>query len=123
MGGRLARLWAGLEERGCEALLVLARSSQDADLAPFIGDVHIGECQLVVPRGGQARLAYLTPMERGEAAATGLELITPEQLDMARWQSEAVEPAVQLAWVAERSSSWPGSRPAAWPSPATVRRG
>jgi Xaa-Pro aminopeptidase len=108
---RLARLWAGLEERGCEALLVLARSSQDADLAPFIGDVHIGECQLVIPRGGQARLVYLTPMERGEAAATGLELITPEHLDMARWQNEAAEPAVQMAWVAEKSLELAGVSP------------
>jgi Xaa-Pro aminopeptidase len=107
-------LWAGLEERGCEALLVLARSSRDTDLTPFIGgigDSHLGECQLVVPRGRPARLAYLTPMERGEAAATGLDLITPEQLDMARWQSEAVEPAVQMAWVVEKSLELAGIAP------------
>jgi Xaa-Pro aminopeptidase len=116
---RLAALRAGLDERGCEALLVLARSSQDPDLAPFVGDagdIHIGECQLVVPRGGPAHLAYLTPMEREEAAATGLQLITPEQLDMARWQmarwqSEAVEPADQMAWVAEKALELSGVQP------------
>ena len=108
---RLATLWAGLEERGCEALLVLARSSQDPDLAPFVGDVHLGECQLVVPRGGPARLAYLTPMEREEAASTGLPLITPEQLDMARWQNEAAEPDVLMAWVAEKSLELAGVPP------------
>lgn len=111
MSDRLATLWAGLEERGCEALLVLARSSQDPDLAPFVGDVHLGECQLVVPRGGPARLAYLTPMEREEAASTGLSLITPEQLDMARWQSEAAEPDVQMAWVAEKALESAGVPP------------
>jgi Xaa-Pro aminopeptidase len=111
LGDRLAALWAGLEERGCEALLVLARSSQDPDLAPFVGDVHLGECQLVVPRGGAPRLAYLTPMERDEAAATGLPLITPEQLDMARWQNEAAEPADQMAWVAEKALEISGIAP------------
>lgn len=108
---RLAALWAGLEERGCEALLVLARSSQDPDLAPFVGDVHLGECQLVVPRGGAARLAYLTPMERDEAAATGLPLVTPEHLDMARWQNEAAEPADLMAWVAEQTLEAAGVAP------------
>lgn len=108
---RLATLWAGLEELGCEALLVLARSSQDPDLAPFVGNVHLGESQLVVAKGGPARLAYLTPMEREEAAATGLHLITPEQLDMARWQSQAAEPADLMAWVAERSLEAAGIPP------------
>ncbi len=108
---RLATLWAGLEELGCEALLVLARSSQDPDLAPFVGDVHLGESQLVIPRGGPARLAYLTPMEREEAASTGLDLITPEHLDMARWQSQAAEPDHLMAWVAEKSLEAAGIAP------------
>jgi Xaa-Pro aminopeptidase len=111
VGDRLAALWAGLEERGCEALLVLARSSQDPDLTAFVGNVHLGECQLVVPRQGPVRLAYLTPMERDEAAATGLHLITPEQLDMARWQSEAAEPADKMAWVAEKALDLAGISP------------
>ncbi len=115
MGDRLTALWAGLEERGCEALLVLARSSQDPDLAPFVGashtSAHIGECQLVVPRGGKPHLAYLTPMERDEAASTGLALITPEQLDMKRWQNEAAEPADQMARIAEAALRLAGVQP------------
>jgi Xaa-Pro aminopeptidase len=109
--GRLSELRAGLEERGCEALLVLARSSQDPDLAPFVGDVHLGDSQLVVPFEGPACLAYQTPMERDEAAATGLRLITPEHLDMARWQNLAAEPGDVMAWVAERSLETAGVAP------------
>lgn len=108
---RLRELRAGLEERGCEALLVLARSSQDTDLAPFVGGVHLGDCQLVVPREGPARLAYFTPMERQEAAATGLDLITPEQLELTRWDNVCAEPGDVMAFVAERALTLSGLAP------------
>jgi Xaa-Pro aminopeptidase len=108
---RLAEVRAGLEERGCEALLVLARSSQDPDLAPFVGDVHLGESQLIVTREGLACLAYQTAMERDEAAATGLQLITPEQLDMARWMNLPAEPGDVMSWVAEHSLAAAGVAP------------
>jgi len=111
MADRLAELAARLEELGCEALLVLAGSAQDPDMAPFVGNVHLGECQLVAPRGGAPRLAFLTPMEREGAAATGLALITPEDLDHTRWQSEAMEPADLTAWVAARSLALSGLSP------------
>ena len=124
MADRLAGLSARLAELGCEALLVLARSSQDPDLVPFAGAVHLGECQLVAPRDGAARLAFLTPMERDEAAATGLALVTPEDLDHTRWQSEALEPADLTAWVAaralERSGISPGRVALAGHGPAGV---
>jgi len=109
---RLAELRAGLDERGCEALLVLARSSQETDLAPFAGKARLGDCQLVVPREeGPAFLAYLTPMEREEAAATGLCLITPEHLDLIRWQDLAAEPGEVMAWIMERSLKAAGVSP------------
>jgi Xaa-Pro aminopeptidase len=111
MASRLADLSAGLAEMGCEALLVLARSAQDPDLAPFVGSVHLGECQLVAPRGGPAHLAYLTAMERDEAAATGLALITPEDLDLARRSSEAPEPQDLLAEVAAKALAHAGLTP------------
>jgi Xaa-Pro aminopeptidase len=110
MTDRFADLSAGLDELGCEALLVLARSSQDPDLAPFVGSGHLGECYFLAPRGGRARLAYTTPMERDEATATGLGLLSPEALDLIRWSSEspdatdfmaiAVAKAFELAGVA-----------------------
>lgn len=106
MTSRLADLSAGLDEMGCEALLVFARSSLDPDLSAFFSrlePVHVGECLLVVPRGKAARLAYFTPMERDEAAATGLPLITPEDLDILKWQNEAPEPHQFLARAAART--------------------
>lgn len=114
MADRLADLSAGLAELGCEALLVLARSSQDPDLAAFVGSVHLGECQLVAPRAprnGPAHLAYLTPMERDEAAATGFELVTPEALGLAQRSSEAIEPEEQMAWVAAKALEAAGVHP------------
>jgi Xaa-Pro aminopeptidase len=108
---RFADLSAGLAELGCEALLVLARTAQDPDLAPFVGAVHLGECQLVAPREGTAHLAYFTPMERDEAAATGFALLTPEALDLTRWASEAPEPADYLARVTAKSLELLGIAP------------
>jgi Xaa-Pro aminopeptidase len=102
--GRLATLSAGLDELGCNALLVLAGSALDTDLACFLpGPAHLGECLLVVPRGEEPRLAYLNPMEREEAAATGLSLLTPGDLEVLRWAGEQPEPAPFLARVAERA--------------------
>jgi Xaa-Pro aminopeptidase len=104
MRARLAAISARLDELGCEALLILAPSAQDTDLASFLpGSVHLGECLLVVPRGEEPRLGFLTAMERDEAAATGLGLLTPEELDVTRWSSEFPEPATFLAQVAGRA--------------------
>jgi Xaa-Pro aminopeptidase len=111
MGERLSALSDALGGLGCEALLVLAPSAQDTDLVPFVGPAHLGECQLVAPRGGVARLAFLTPMERDEAAATGLALITPEELELTRWASEAPDPADYMARVAAKALELSGVAP------------
>jgi Xaa-Pro aminopeptidase len=114
MADRLSALSAGLEELGCDALLVLARSAQDPDMAPFVGAVHLGECQVVARRCGESatvRLAYLTPMERDEAAATGLALLTPEDLDLTRRASEAPEPTEHMARVAGKALELAGVVP------------
>lgn len=112
MDQRLSALSAGLAEMGCEALLVLAPSSQDSDLAAFLGSsVHLGESLLVAPREGPVRLVYLTPMERDEAAATGLTLITPEDLDLVRLASEFPERAALLARVTARAFELCGLTP------------
>lgn len=62
---------------------MVARSSADPDLAPFLPAGRLGECFLVIPADGRPRLGYLTPMEREEAEQTGLELLRPERLGVA----------------------------------------
>jgi Xaa-Pro aminopeptidase len=100
MRARLEALSAGLEEMGCEALLVLAASAEDTDLAPFLpGPAHLGECFLVLPRHGEPRLGFLTLMEREEAAGTGLALLTPDDLDVSKLSSEMAEAGPFLARV------------------------
>ncbi|HEV2854776.1 MAG TPA: M24 family metallopeptidase [Thermoanaerobaculia bacterium] len=128
MTARLEAISTGLDELGCKALLVLASSVQDTDLAPFLaGPVHLGECLLVLPRGEAPRLAYLTPMEREEAAATGLALLTPEELDVSRWSSELQDPSLFLARVAgqalDRCNVAPGRVALAGHGPAGVIQG
>jgi Xaa-Pro aminopeptidase len=86
----------GLAEISCRALLVVADSGRDPDLASFVGDAHLGECFLirriadreessvvsdVTDRSsGRSWLCYLTAMERDEAASAGHELLDPAAL-------------------------------------------
>jgi Xaa-Pro aminopeptidase len=77
-----------LDEIDCQALLVVASSSRDVYLAPFLGKAKIGESFLIAGRGGRPKLGYFSPMERVEAAAAAdgasFDLLTPEELDVAR---------------------------------------
>lgn len=84
----LPALVRGLDDLGCGALVVFADSGRDPDLAPFSGPVHLGRTVLVAPRGGDLRLAFLSPMEREEAAAAGLVLLAPETLEIERLTRE-----------------------------------
>lgn len=88
---------------GAKALLVVAESSRDPDLAPFVGGVRLGESLLVLPREGVPHLGYLTAMERQEAAATGLALLHPEDLEVARWSREAKDSADFVAALMARA--------------------
>ena len=78
------RLQIDLDGSGLDALIVLASSAYDPDLAPFSRGARIGQCFLVAPAGRSAALGYLSPMERDEAASTGLDLLHPEALGVAR---------------------------------------
>ncbi|MDX1997006.1 MAG: Xaa-Pro peptidase family protein [Thermoanaerobaculia bacterium] len=103
--GRLGRIRRELAERGAEALVVLAAHANDPDLAPFVGPVHLGRSFLLVPAAADVacRLGYLTDMERDEAAATGLELLTPAELDVPRLVQEITEPGPLWAEVVKRA--------------------
>ncbi|HVR98416.1 MAG TPA: Xaa-Pro peptidase family protein [Thermoanaerobaculia bacterium] len=108
---RASTLASGLAEMGCGGLVVFAESAADPDLAPFTGSVHLGESLLIVPAGGTPRLVYFTAMERDEAAATGLGLITPEELDLVRWRQEAPDPVDFLAGALTRALERAGLAP------------
>jgi Xaa-Pro aminopeptidase len=110
---RLRLLRRELAVLGCDALLVLATSARDPDLAPFTGAVHVHGSFLVAPRRGEPYLGYLTPMERDEAAATGLRLLTPEELDVARWARQGEPEEVMLASALERALLLAGIGPGA----------
>lgn len=100
-----------LAEHGCVALLVVARSANDPDLARFARGAHLGRSFAIVPLGGPPHLGYLTPMEREEAAATGLALLTPEALDAARLAVERPDPGQFLAGLLERGFAALGLAP------------
>lgn len=100
-----------LEELGAAALVVVAGSSRDPDLAPFVGAAHFGQSVLIWPAQGEPRLAFLTPMEREEAAAAGLPLATPADLDIERLVREQLEPAAIQTEILARTLALAGVAP------------
>lgn len=98
--GRLGR---ALDDLGCAALVVLAEDARDPDLAPWVGPVHLGRALLVVPRGGEPLLGFFSPMERDEAAATGLALLGPADLDLDRPETVAADPGELVGMAAARA--------------------
>lgn len=92
-----------LQEIDCRALLVLARSGKDPYLLPFCDAFDLAESLLVIPRRGSPRLGYFSPMERDEAASSGLDLLTPQDLDIARWARQRGASHAFLGHVASRA--------------------
>lgn len=83
-------LGALLAEENAEALVILAGSSRDPDLAPFVGGARLGHA-CAVANGGGAWLVYFTSMEREEAAlaeAQGVELVHPADFGMEALRSD-----------------------------------
>ena len=111
MDGGAGELRDGLARLGCAALLVVARSARDPDLAPFVGPVHLGQSFLIAAPDGPPRLGFLTPMEREEAAATGLPLLEPGALEVHRLLDEGLPPAPFLAEALARGLALAGLRP------------
>jgi Xaa-Pro aminopeptidase len=111
LAARAGELERSLAGAGCDALLVLAATARDADLAPFVGPVHVHGSFLIAPRRGEAAFGFLSPMERDEAAASGLRLLTPAALDVARWARQGEPEDVMLANVLERAMLLTGVAP------------
>jgi len=106
-----ARIDAELDRLGAAALVVLGAEGDDPDLSWFARGARLGDAFVVVPRGVAPRLGYFTPMERDEARATGLDLLTPEQLGVVRLVRESHGPAEFLASVLEAALAACGVEP------------
>lgn len=120
-GGLLGRR---LDDAACEALLIVAESARDPDVAhhtsPPAGPVHVGRCLLVLPRRGEPRFGYLSPMEREEAARTGLALLTPEDLEVPRARREGWREARILETAAAAALTAAGLTPSRAGRPTRV---
>lgn len=77
----------------------------------------------MAPEGGEPRLGFFTPMERGEAAATGLALLDPEALGIPRWTEEGLEPPDLLAAAVGLGLQLAGLDPARTPRIALAGHG
>ncbi len=121
-----AELAARLEAIGAGALLVVGHGNAEPDLARFLGDAHLGDAFVVLPKAGAVRLGYFTPMERDEALATGLATLSPEELDVPRWTRDASGAGEFLAAVLGQALLRCGVAPGAvavagsWPAGALV---
>lgn len=120
------RLRGELALLGADSLVALAHVPGEPDVAPFLGTARLGEAFVVVPAAGPPQLGYWTPMEREEAASTGLPLLTPEALDLPRLARELPEPdaylSAVLAAALDRSGVAPGrvALAGSWPAGALV---
>jgi Xaa-Pro aminopeptidase len=70
-----------LRDAGADALLVIGASSRDPDLLPFTGTARLDDCFVVVRGDGAHWLGFHSPIEREEAASTGLTLLDPTALE------------------------------------------
>lgn len=106
--------WDGpLADLGCAAALVVGDSARDPDLAHFVGAAHVGQALVVLPAGGAPRLGYFTDMERDEAAASGLDLVSPADLDLPRMRREGWPEPLVVAGAAARALAVCGVEPPA----------
>lgn len=61
-----------MESRSLDALLVTGPAHHNPDMYYFTGDAHLSNGDLLLKRGGKPVL-YFNPMERDEAARTGMQ--------------------------------------------------
>ncbi len=86
-----------LRGAGADALLVIGTSSRDPDLLPFTGDARLDHCFVVARPDGARWLGFHSPIEREEAASTGLALLDPATLRAAEPLAGGDRPGARLA--------------------------
>jgi Xaa-Pro aminopeptidase len=116
-----------LEKLGAGALVILSGAGgSEPDLARHTGAAKLGESFVVHAKGDPPRLGYFTPMERDEAAATGLRLLEPERLDVAKRAKDHATAGGYLAAVIAEALRQSGVAPGVvavaggWPAGALV---
>ena len=110
----LGRLRTQLSTAGLEGVVVLAPSSRDADLAPFVGEAHLGESFVLATAEGAVSLGFLTDMEREEAESTGLDLLTPSRLRLHELRERETSPGRLWREVLARAFEEIGAAPGRW---------
>ncbi len=121
-----SRLDRELGRLAVSGLIVLAAEPGEPDFAPFAGAARLGEAFVVVPLGERPRLGFWTPMEREEAAASGLDLLTPEALGLAELSRRHPEPGALTAAVLAAALAGCGLKPGrvalggSWPAGTLV---
>lgn len=99
---RIAGLQGSVAALDCDALCVLVESSTDPHIAPLLQAGRLGRCLVVVPRVGEVRLGFWSPMERSEAVLTGLAILDCEDLEVQKAERDALagkEPGGPLATI------------------------
>jgi Xaa-Pro aminopeptidase len=86
-----------LRRAEADALLVIGASSRDPDLLPFTGEVRLDNCFVVARRDGARWLGFHSPIEREEAAASGLPLLDPATLRAGEPVAGGDRPGARLA--------------------------
>lgn len=107
----LASLESLLEAAEATALVVVASSSRDPDLAPFVAE-KVGEAFVIVAALGRW-LGFFSPMDRDGAAALGPDwrLLTPEELAVGKAAKECQNAAELWGRVLSRGLSLAGRVP------------
>lgn len=89
---RVLELQRELAKKGCDGLAILSEGGGDVDLAPFVGEAHLGRAWFWIPARGPCQLGYFTDMERDEAAGTGWPSIGPTELGVTELARRCVPP-------------------------------
>ena len=117
---RVERLASRVKSANLSGALILGQGASAVELAPFCPG-RLSHGLLVVNADGRSGLGYMSPMERDEAASSGIELMGPDRLDIARAARDgapfallletAIRRALQLIGIAGGDVALAGNSP------------